>query len=310
MRSTTEKYKAIGILLMGISGSVWFSSCTNLRNEVDPSLLGVQPTQLVVSSFLSPQDTILAVKVTRSNTVVGDSISLLQTGNIVADATVTLSDGSKSVVLPYNNRSTSDTARNQTYYSISAKLLPIVVGRTYTLTVAATNGQRASSTCMIPAAVPPIAVDTERVNQRSAIRVRWQDPAGQANYYQVAGIFRYILATCKACQNESYNTLSFDDDNRGLFSDAGLDGTIIPSGRALLTLNSASNSLNQYRTASVTVDLMSVDQNYYQFQEAVIRQRRSRNNPFAEPVLIPSNIQGGLGCFAGYNNATMVIKLK
>ena len=310
MRSTTEMYKAVGVLLTVLVGSIWFGSCTNLRNEVDPSLLGVQPTQLVVSSFLSPQDTILAVKVTRSNTVVGDSISLLQTGNTVIDATVTLSDGSKSVVLPYNNRSTGDTTRNQTYYSINAKLLPIVVGRTYTLTVAATNGQRATSTCTIPAAVPPTVIDTIRVNQRPAIRVSWQDPAGQANYYQVNGIFRSILASCKACQNESYSTLSFDDDNRGLFSDAGLDGTVIPSGRALLTFNSASSSFSQYRTASVTIDLMSIDQNYYQFQEAVIRQRRSRNNPFAEPVLIPSNIQGGLGCFGGYNNATMTLRLK
>ena len=55
---------------------------------------------------------------------------------------------------------------------------------------------------------------------------------------------------------------------------------------------------------------MSVDQAYYQFQEAVIRQRRSRNNPFAEPVLIPSNIDGGLGCFAGYNNAILTKTLK
>lgn len=313
MRSTTRICKIVGVILMGLIGSIWIGSCTNLRNEVDPSLLGVQPTQLVVSSFLSPQDTILAVKVTRSNTVVGDSISLLQTGALVTNATVTLSDGSKSVVLPYNNRSTGDTTRNQTYYSISAKQLPIVVGRTYTLTVVATNGQRASSTCTIPVAVPPTAIvpyDTGRSGQRPYILVNWQDPAGQANYYQINGIFRYILATCKACQNETYNTLSFDDDRRGLFPDAGLDGTLIPSGRAYLTLNSSSNSFSQYRTASVTVNLMNVDQNYYQFQEAVIRQRRSRNNPFAEPVLIPSNIQGGLGCFAGYNNATLTLRLR
>ena len=313
MHSTTPLYKTVSILLVSLIGSVWFGSCTNLRNEVDPSLLGVQPTQLVVSSFLSPQDTILAVKVTRSNTVVGDSVSLLQTGNLVTDATVTLSDGSKSVVLPYNNRLTGDTTRNQTYYSINARSLPIIVGRTYTLTVVATNGQRASSTCTIPTAVPPTAIvpyDTGKAGQRPYVLVNWQDPAGQPNYYQVNGIFRYISATCKACQNETYNTLSFDDDKRGLFPDAGLDGTKIESGKAYLTFSSASNLLSQYRTARITVNLMSVDQNYYQFQEAVIRQRRSRNNPFAEPVLIPSNIQGGLGCFAGYTNATLTLKLK
>lgn len=311
-------HHAICAVTICLTGLMLFDGCGSLRNEVDPSLLGVEPPKLVVTSFLSPQDTTLTVKVTRSNTVVGDSISLLQTGNNITDATVTLSDGSQSVVLPYNNISLNDTVKNQLYYSISARLLPIVVGRTYTLTVMTPGGQRTEGTCTIPLPVSlsAITLDSLTENQfgvpakRYYIRSRWQDPANQTNYYQVAGVFRYITSTCKACQNESYNTLSFDDDNRGLFSDAGLDGTTFESGRAYLTLASTNNFYSQYRTASVTVNLMSIDPFFYRFQEAIIRQRRSRNNPFAEPVLIPSNIQGGLGCFAGYNNATMTLRLK
>lgn len=309
MHSIMRTYYAIGAMLICLTGSSFLNGCTSLRNEVSPSMLGAQGTKLVISSFLSPQDTTLAVKVTRSNTVVGDSISLLQTGNNVTDATVTLSDGSKSVVLPYNNRTAGDTVKNRPYYSISARLLPIVTGKTYTLTVVS-NGQRATSTCTIPTAVPLTEIKPDSLNRRYFVRVRWQDPAGATNYYQVTGIFRYITANCKACQNESYNTLSFDDDNRGLFDDAGRDDKEIVSGRAYLTPAGIPNFYNQYKTASVTANLMSVDQNFYRFQEAVMRQRRSRNNPFAEPVLIPSNIEGGLGCFAGYNNATMTLKLK
>ena len=319
MRLTPQIFLSIGATIVCLSGLVFLSGCSSLRNEVEPSLLGAEPPKLVVSGFLSPQDTLLTVKVTRSNTVVGDSISLLQTENNVTDATVTLSDGSKSVVL--SNTIVvgfkSDTLVLP-YYRIDAFRLPILVGHTYTLSVTTSNGQRASSACTIPAPVSPkaITLDSLTENQfgiqtkRYYVRVRWQDPAGQTNYYQVAGIFRYITSTCKACQNESYNDLSFEDDNRGLFADAGLDGTTFESGRAYLTSASSNNFYNQYRTASVTVNLMSVDQAYYRFQEAIIRQRRSRNNPFAEPVLIPSNIQGGLGCFAGYNNATTTLRLK
>ena len=293
-----------------LTGLVLLYGCTSLRNEVDPNLLGPASTKLVVTGFISPQDTTLAVKVTRSNTVVGDSLSLLQTGNNVTDAMVTLSDGTKSIVLPYNNIPASDTVRSRPYYSINARLLPVVSGRTYTLTVVA-NGQQATSTCTIPAAVALTEiVINDSVNRRYSISIKWQDPAGQANYYQVAGIFRYIASNCKACQNEIYNTLSFDDDSRGLTSDVGYEGREMASGRANLTSSAVTNFYNQYKTASVTANLMSVDQNFYRFQDAIMRQRRSRNNPFAEPVLIPSNIEGGLGCFAGYNNATMTLTLK
>ncbi len=88
-------FALMGVLLLG--------GCTNLRNEISPGLLGVELPKLVVTCFLSPQDTILAVKVTRSSTVVGDSISLLQTGNNVTNATVTLAQGDRSVTLQYDN---------------------------------------------------------------------------------------------------------------------------------------------------------------------------------------------------------------
>ncbi|QDK77350.1 DUF4249 domain-containing protein [Spirosoma sp. KCTC 42546] len=294
--------------------------CTSLRNEVDPSQLGLAAPKLVVSGFFCPQDTVLTVKVTRSNTVVGDSISLLQTGNNITDAMVTLSEGDRSVVLPYTNINPGSDS-SQSFYGISARRLPIIAGRTYKLTVVTATGQRATSTCTIPQAVDPTSIKfdslTETQNRRQTERyfvtVRWKDPAGQTNSYQVAGIFRYTTAA--NVREERYNSLSFDDENRGLFPDAGVDGTQMESGRAFLTANSSTGNLqtsfySQYNTATVTVNLLSVDQSYYRYQEAIIRQRRSRNNPFAEPVLIPSNIEGGLGCFAGYNNATLTMKLK
>ncbi|AUD03125.1 DUF4249 domain-containing protein [Spirosoma pollinicola] len=320
MRLSRRIYRAILLLISCFTGIILLQECTGLRNEVDPGQLGLESSKLVVSGFLCPQDTVLTVKVTRSNTVVGDSISLLQTGNNVTDAIVTLSEGDRSVVLTYNNT----TPRNDTilpYYSISAKQLPVIAGRTYTLTVKTANGQLATSTCTIPQAVDPTVIkfdslaetQNRRLNGRYYIRVSWQDPVGQENAYQVAGIFRYT--TTVNIREENYNSLSFDDDNRGLFTDVGLDGTVIPSGRAFINANSSAINeqtgfYNQYNTAAITVNLLSIEQSYYRYQEAIIRQRRSRNNPFAEPVLIPSNIAGGLGCFAGYNNATLTLKLK
>ncbi|ADB41697.1 DUF4249 domain-containing protein [Spirosoma linguale] len=298
-----------------------FIGCSSLRNEVDPSLLGFASSKLVVTGYLSPQDTTLAVKVTRSKTVVGNDS--LDTGSNVTDATVTLTEGSRSVILRYNRLNSPVDSLKQPYYSASARMLPIITGRTYTLTVTTPNGERVRSTCTVPNRVRPTAVtfDSTTENQgRSLLRryyvlVRWQDPPGEANYYQVTGYFQYMTKPVQGVSLLGTTQLSNSDDNRGLFSDAGLDGTQMISGKAYMlstpfTSDQVTNFYGKYRDAKVTVNLMSVDRAYYQFQEAVIRQRRVRNNPFAEPVLIPSNIEGGLGCFAGYNNATLTLKLK
>ncbi|AKD57753.1 DUF4249 domain-containing protein [Spirosoma radiotolerans] len=318
MHSFTQLCTTLNTCVNGLTVALLLSGCSSLRNEVDPSQLGLASPKLVISGYLSPQDTTLAIKVIRSNTVVGDSLSQLQTGNDITDATVTLSDGNKSVQLQYTSTRPTDSTR-QSYYSASAQLLPILAGRTYKLSVVTANGQRASSTCTIPAPVKlkSITFDSLTQNQgrslvrRYFIKALWTDPARQDNFYQLVGYFRY---RSKLDQIGNF-PLTYDDDNRGLLTDEGLDGTVLVSGRSFLTsttfkTNESTSFYGQYQTASVTVNLMSVEQTYYRFQEAVIRQRRVRNNPFAEPVLIPSNIEGGLGCFAGYNNATTTFTLK
>ncbi|WP_338873418.1 DUF4249 domain-containing protein [Spirosoma sp. SC4-14] len=301
----------------------WLLGCGSLRNEVDPSVLGADSSKLVVSGFLSPQDTILAVKLTRSRTVVGDSIGgfsssdgpAANAGNVV-NATVTISDGSRSVSLRY-------FADGQPYYSASTAFMPIVVGKTYTLTVLTAAGERATSSCMIPGpvALKRITFDSIQAgqNRRYVVRASWQDLLGEPNYYQVLGVFRFIT-DCSSCANdpgyterEEFTYLSFDDDNRGVFSDAGIDGSEIISGRSYLngsTINQQLPFMAQYKKAFVTMNLYNVERSYYQYWSAVVRQRRVRNNPFAEPVLIPGNIQGGLGCFAGYNQSILELKLK
>lgn len=318
MHSPTQFRSVLKMLASGLTVVLLIAGCGSLRNEVDPSQLGLASPKLVVSGYLSPQDTTLAIKLTRSNTVVGDSLSLLQTGNDITDATVTLSDGTKSVRLQYTNTRPTDSTK-QSFYGASARLLPIIAGRTYVLSIVTATGQRASSTCTIPAPIKPTSITFDSLTQnqgrllvrRYFIKTLWMDPAGQPNYYQLAGYFRY-----QSKLNQIGNfPLTYDDDNRGLLSDEGFDGTVLLSGRSFLTsstfsANESTDFYGQYQKALVTVNLMSVEQTYYQFQTAVIRQRRVRNNPFAEPVLIPSNIDGGLGCFAGYNNSTTTFTLK
>ncbi|UHG91639.1 DUF4249 domain-containing protein [Spirosoma oryzicola] len=308
-------------ILIGLTGLL--TGCDSLRNEVDPSVLGAESPRLVVHGFLSPQSRVLAVRVTRSQTVVGDSVggavtiddSLADEADDVVDAVVTISEGGRSVNLRYK-------ANGLPYYSARAGELLITVGKTYTLTVQTPNGERATSSCTIPGPVDLTSIRFDSLQsgriQRYFVRARWYDVANQTNYYQVTGAFRFI-ADCPECttkpgyiEREEFSNLSFDDNSRGLLTDADGNDEMI-SGRAYLNGANVDTQLpfrRQYKTATVTMNLLNIEPSYYQYWTAVIRQRRTRGNPFAEPVMIPSNIQGGLGCFAGYSNSTLTLRIK
>lgn len=299
------------------------SGCDSLRKEIDPSRLNREAAKLVVTCFLSPQDTILAVKVNRSQPVLGDEPSYGYTDNTVANATVTLSEGSRSVLLLYATR--------ETYYKADVTKLPIVAGHTYTLTVQTPTGEQVTSTCTIPEPVSltRVTFDTltdntsgsQYTNRRYYVYGHWQDPAAQVNYYQLTGSLRFILL-CKGCESnpnyreqELVTALYYDNNNSGLLPDRGLEGKEIVSNRAYYSTSYSGNGYGfnfngQYKSATLLINLLSTDQAYYQYRDAIARQSEAGDNPFAESVPVPSNIQGGLGCFAGYNRSTTIIKLK
>ncbi len=297
-------------LVVCLGSLLLLAGCGSLRNEISPDQLGLESAKLVVSGFLSPQDTVLAVRLTQSRTVLGDSISSgLSDGNVTR-ATVTLSDGNRTIALRYG-------ANGYQYYSAPARQMRIVTGRTYTLDVVTAEGQRATATCTIP---PPVSLSAVQIDslmennrtRRYFVRATWQDPAGQTNYYQVTGTFRLFDQQQVILGKSNYTNLNlnFDDDNRGLFDDTGADGSLFTSGRAFLGNTTLANGQamgfrKQFLKSNIIVNLLAVDETYYQYRSAVIRQGRVRGNPFAEPVLIPSNIQGALGCFAGYNSSTI-----
>ena len=300
------------LLATGLS----LAGCGSLRQEVDPDLLNRESAKLVINGFLSPQDTVLAVKVTRSATVLGDSTTSNMITN-VTNATVTISENDRQIGLTYRTA----------YYQADARRLPIVAGHTYTLVVTTPGGERATGTCTIPPAVPisEITFDSavSTLPQRFYVRAFWQDPAGQANYYQVNGTYR-LVSQCTNCTatagqpagtREEVTTVAFDNSGIGLINDMDTDGQRLVSDRAYLRgftytgISPRTFFRNLYKMATVTMNLLNAEPGYYQYQSAVMRQAQVRDNPFAEPVLIPSNIQGGLGCFAGYNRSSMTLRL-
>ncbi|GAB3950165.1 hypothetical protein GCM10028805_27630 [Spirosoma harenae] len=295
------------------------TSCDRLRKEVFPKAFTEETQKLVVSCFISPQDTVLAARISWSQPLFGAD-TLLKTD--VADATVMLSDGSRSVQLSGRHNRGLDGI-DYTLYSVQAIAFPIAAGTTYTLRVSVPDGRSVVSTCTVPNAVPITEVRIDSLAYQEGAgnyldyyaRLHWRDPVGQLNYYRIAGTNEYHFQ----------KSLSMADpglfrDGRGnwlfqssaLVTDVGNDGNeMIFTGGQLFTPSIWLNDQAQLSrpTGPINAYLLNTDEAYYRYHEAIDRQVQSANNPFAEPVLLPTNIQGGLGCFGAYNRSTVTVHL-
>ena len=315
----TGKLGAFSLLAFAL---IYLSGCDSLRQEVDPDRLNRESAKLVVNCFLSPQDTVLAVKITRSQPVLGETVGFSYAGNSVNDATVTLSEGSRSATLKFDYR--------KGYYQAAISQLPIVTGRTYSIVVHTPAGERAEASCTVPELIllNDILIDTVETREyglatkKYQARLRWRDPAGKPNYYQLAGDNEYIYqsqywssSTPKIPPRDtlykSQGNWHFDKESTS--TDQGRDGQDLVSVRGRLAIGYSWTNGKQTPSRPVgrlNAYLLNVDENYYRYYDAIERQSRVIDNPFAEPVPVPSNIQGGLGCFSAYNRSTLTMTLK
>ena len=126
-----------------IISQLTFVSCQSLVKEIDPSILPQTDSKLVVACFISPQDTVLSAKVTETKVLIGS------TGDIkddITNATVKLSNGTKTISLVYN-------AANGYYRALPSELL-ILPEKTYNIEVSTPDGRKVSSTTKVPSNVP------------------------------------------------------------------------------------------------------------------------------------------------------------
>ncbi|WP_373512620.1 DUF4249 domain-containing protein [Persicitalea sp.] len=316
------------------------TSCESLVNTIPEDKLPQGDPQLTMFCYISPQDTVIRAKVSRSRPAFGmyssngqsyflENGDTIRTNQPLTTATVTISDGQTTANLRYQKP-------NQVF-DLPVSQFPIRAGQTYTLTVTE-GGQKAQATCTVPKDQVPVKSYTldsmigNRFGNTQKIlttNFTWDDPAGEANYYRVnvyevidAPAFRFNQAEKKYYEYRQtfINNYRVDRNNfRSVFqNDKNLDGTTFASPQ----FESYSSLLNY--GGGITVDgkpllpsrpaervgiylqVQNVDVPYYEFHRSL--ENYNGDNPFTEPSLIYTNVKGGLGVFASYNQSTKAIK--
>ncbi|MER2997864.1 DUF4249 domain-containing protein [Pontibacter populi] len=288
-----------------LSAIVGLTGCESVVENLD-SFEG--KSKLVIVSYISPQDTMLVVQIQKTQPAIGRKMTDEQLK--VKDAIVTISDGASVVALAYNPE--------RLQYEADARTWPITAGKTYSLKVMSPAGN-AEASCTIPATEgieiteiqAPYTIEKDYYGKdirRYSVSYTWRDAPGITNYYRTLAYKQYTYT-------DPVNGKKFIQ-REGLYWDYG-DGNIHTDTETQNDLLST-EKLSYYEYNYESIDkpfhiyavLVVADRNYYLYQQSLDNQGENSGNPFAEPYVMYTNIEGGLGVFAGYNQVVSRLELE
>ncbi len=266
-------------------------SCDRLAKNVEAPKI---ESQLVMFSFLSPEEDFVKIEVGMSKPVYGS-----QKGNNTAinNAIVTIiNDGGYSFVVPFVDSLNA--------YYIPSSSYPIESGRTYTVTVSA-RGKSVSASCVVPSDIvsfkdityQKLSASTSGIGSSPYYRYsyKWLDKEGSKNYYRVFVESQYSykgIDDDSVASNYEVCTTLWDDENR--------DGN---------TLNGICEDYSFYgeplNNKPISFYLLNTDVHYYEYHKR--RLYYYGEDPFSEPVQQYSNVKNGLGVVCAYRKSKSIL---
>jgi hypothetical protein len=144
-----------------------------------------------------------------------------------------------------------------------------------------------------------LLVDGIRPHQ---FEVSFNDPPGKQNYYllKVIGLEKmdaFELKSIVRMQTEdpilNENTLTDELQDQFVFDDRAFE-----SRKFVVIFTSESLMQPSIGKKSFLIQLHALSKDSYLFEKTVVAYQRSKDNPFAEPVIVHSNINDGFGLFS------------
>ncbi len=238
----------------------------------------------------------------------------------VSNATVEImNDDGSTITLP---SSSITTYKNKGHYPVA--------GQHYKLIASAPGFKTVETEMTMPNVVPIIDVkwDSTKIPQTPPnvfiqfnipFTMTFQDPPNQKNYYEVnlnvyGESFRYDPVTGeKITQNFITShavwirdpAIAEEDEFVPLWSDASFDGKLYEANLDATFTRQPNQTVHR-----VELRLFNVSEEYYKYFETLRVARNVEGDPFAQPVQVYTNINDGLGVFAGRSAYLIVYKRK
>ncbi len=258
-----------------------FSNC-DLEKEVDLDLPAYE-NKLVVECYLEVGQPFVAI--------ISESVDFFAEPGLpfISGATVTISH--QGEIFSLTEGIYTDPSGNRFFNYGSSDLCPANYNEDFTILVSDGNGRIASATTQI---LEPILIDTLEIvwmpddPTKALVFTRFQDPPEKENFYR--RMFQSGGVIGEGRDEQDFTTT----DNFATTDNEIVYGT----------------GFDFMEGDTVISTLFHIDQAYYDFKESVQSAINSNGNPFGQPSVIKSNIEGGIGIFTGlsYNRKLLIIE--
>lgn len=287
MKNLNYLYIVIGL---GLS----FFSC---KKEVSPP--PQYPDKVVVSCFISPDDTDIEATLSLSKAKYG---VIVPENTVGSNATVTIQNNNGAVLqLLWNN------AKQK--YSIAATPNFLQEGQTYRLDVEVPNYGSVTAYTSIPEKITNASLDF--VSNQMGVRASTNLESYFESYLK--------LKVPSALKDNGYYVFyakrEFKDVDVLVNGVAGVADVVGYSTSYLQENSTSIDRVLSVKIARVLTDgeyknpqavklsgyFVSCSKDYYRYYQTTVMKKPYDESPFSSPVVIYSNIEGGYGIFAGYN---------
>ncbi len=240
----------------------------------------------VLYSYISPTDTMIRLKLLYSLPIYDThQMDMLAA---VSDADVKITSAQGTAQLLFNPTSE--------YYELNASLYPIIPGQGYKITVVTIKGDVATAETEVPAAIVPInTIAVEAISGdyeiSDRIKISFIDEPGIANQYRFGVLYSSV-------NNSQTDTITTDTYINELYSDVNNDGGNV-SLAGLYYQGYYSDTASS--AAFYDIFLFNCSPSYFNFHKSI--SKYAGEDPFSEPALIYTNVEGGFGCFGAYTSS-------
>ena len=256
--------------ILSLSIILGFSNC-DLEKDVDLDLPTYE-NKLVVECYLEVGQPIVAI--------ISESVGFFAEPGLptISGATVNITHQGQNYEL--NEGVFTNPTGSKFYNYGSNSVCPANYNEDFTIIVSDGNGRIVTATTQI---LEPILIDTLEVvwmpedPTMALVFTRFQDPSNEENYYRRMFQSGGILGEGENEQDFT-TTDNFSTSDNEIVYGTGFDFM---------------------KGDTVISTLFHIDKDYYDFQESVQDAINSNGNPFGQPGVIKSNIEGGLGIFTG-----------
>jgi hypothetical protein len=262
-----------------------------------------QKPKLVIQCFISPDDSNQKVWVWQSNPVFVPDTN--NNGNYsslpVKNAIVTLIENDQRYLYQYDENSMG--------YIPASNFPELHAGSTYQLEVTAPGLEKVSASTTMPVNVPQSAhIDTIETAtnpdygyQEDRYSCYFRDIAGETNHYSAS-----LDIMGRFPDSSLYLAVTLQSE-QGLITDEEKDGELIK-----LTFKFTHGMIDGVNLDSMaTMNIYVMDEPSWLYNTSLKKtfQSNSTQNPFAEPVIMYSNITNGLGIFGSYRKLKVPINI-